>query len=285
MALSIIFEDDSVAYMDAVTTYSKSKASSVSTHPVDLSSLVTDHVLKENPNFNFRAIISSADFNTTYTRPVELIEGGEGNPPISPEQNAPVSSAVISSPSTLLDYLPGSIGQILGNTITSDVSVDPFRGFTHEMVRDRFLRAWDNSEVLTLVDYDFDISFGRYISARVVENCIMTRFEDTESVETGDALVANISLQQVRFATIKEVDVNIDQEATSSGTSGGKPTDEETSDQASSVENKGDVTDVQRVGESRSDTLVRIPVNALRSIGIPEELIPFADQVSNAEVN
>jgi len=285
MALSIIFEDDSVAYMDAVTTYSKSKASSVSTHPVDLSSLVTDHVLKENPNFNFRAIISSADFNTTYTRPVELIEGGEGNPPISPEQNAPVSSAVISSPSTLLDYLPGSIGQILGNTITSDVSVDPFRGFTHEMVRDRFLRAWDNSEVLTLVDYDFDISFGRYISARVVENCIMTRFEDTESIETGDALVANISLQQVRFATIKEVDVNIDQEATSSGTSGGKPTDEETSDQASSVENKGDVTDVQRVGESRSDTLVRIPVNALRSIGIPEELIPFADQVSNAEVN
>jgi len=251
MALSIIFEDDSVAYMDAVTTYSKSKASSVSTHPVDLSSLVSDHVLKENPNFNFRAIISSADFNTTYTRPVELIEGGEDTPSVSPEQNAPVSGAVISSPSTLLDYLPRSIGQILGNTITSDVSVDPFRGFTHEMVRDRFLRAWDNSEVLTLVDYDFDISFGRYISARVVENCIMTRFEDTESVETGDALIANISLQQVRFATIKEVDVNIDQAATSSG---GSPTDEETSDQASSVENKGDVTDTPRVVESSAES-------------------------------
>lgn len=244
MALAIMFEDDSVAYMDAVTTYSKTKASSVSTHPVDLSSLVTDHVLKENPIFNFRAIISSADFNTTYTRPVELIEGGEDNPPVSPEHNAPVSGAVISAPSTLLDYLPGSIGQILGNTITSDVSVDPFRGFTHEMVRDRFLRAWDNSEILTLVDYDFDISFGRYISARVVENCIMTRFEDTESVESGDALIANISLQQVRFATIKEVDVNINR-ATA--------TDAETADQAASVENKGDVTGTPRVIESSAE--------------------------------
>ena len=263
MALAIIFEDDSVAYMDAVTTYSKSKASSVSTHPVDLSSLVSDHVLKENPNFNFRAIISSADFNTTYTRPVELIEGGEDTPPVSPEQNAPVSGAVISSPSTLLDYLPGSIGQILGNTITSDVSVDPFRGFTHEMVRDRFLRAWDNSEVLTLVDYDFDIAFGRYISARVLENIVMLRFEDTEDAGTGDSLVANFSFQQVRFATIKEVDVNIEQSNTSSSSNGssGKAADE-VSDETSGLENKGDQTSTPYQIDAREDD-----VNALRDAG------------------
>src|SRR5690554_6972938 len=140
MALAIIFEDDSVAYLDAVTNYTKSKASSVSQHPVDRSALVTDHITKDNPTFSLRAVVSSADFNTTYTRPAELVEGGQGTPPISPEQNSPVNGATISNPSTLLDYLPGSIGQILGNTITSDINVDPFRGFTHEVVRDRLDR-------------------------------------------------------------------------------------------------------------------------------------------------
>jgi len=245
MALAIIFEDDSVAYLDAVTNYNKSRTSRASQHPVDKSALITDHVTKETPSFSVRAVISSADFNTTYTRPAELVEGGEDNPPISPEQNAPVSGAIISSPSTLLDYLPGSIGQILGNTITSDVSVDPFRGFTHERIRDRFQRAWDNSEILTILDIDFDISFGRYVSTRIIENVVMERFEDNEQVDTGDALTANFTFRQVRFATIKEVDVDI------SGTAGGQATSGEVSDQQAGKENHGD--------QSSDDVTVETP--------------------------
>jgi|SRR5690554_1584473 len=236
MALSIIFEDDSTVYLDAVSTYTKTKASSASQHPVDRSALITDHITKENPTFSLRAVVSSADFNTTYTRPVELVEGGQETPPISPEQNSPVNGATISNPSTLLDYLPGSIGQILGNIVTSDVNVDPFRGFTHELVRDRLIRAWEESEILTLLDIDFDIAFGRYVSTRIVENVVMERFEDNEQVDTGDALVANFTFRQVRFATIKEVDVQIDRTS---------PAEGEVSDKSASVENKGDQTNTE----------------------------------------
>jgi len=237
MALALIFEDDSTIYLDAVTNYTKSKSSSVSQHPVDRSALITDHITKENPTFSLRAVVSSADFNTTYTRPVELVEGGQETPPIPPEQNSPVNGATISNPSTLLDYLPGSIGQILGNVVTSDVNVDPFRGFTHEIVRDRLIRAWEDSEILTLLDIDFDIAFGRYVSTRIIENVVMERFEDNEQVDTGDALVANFTFRQVRFATIKEVDVQVDQTS-----SGGQPVEGEVADKSASVENKGDQT-------------------------------------------
>jgi len=239
MSLAIVFEDDSVAYLDAITNYSKTRSSSISEHAVDKSALITDHVSKNNEVFSFRAVVSSADFQTTYTRPAGLLEGTESNPPLSPEANTPVRGALISNPSTLLDYLPGSIGQLLGNSITSDVALGPFRGYIHEVVRDRFNRAWENSEVVSIVDIDFDISTGRISSSRVYEDCIIERFDDVEQVDTGDALEANFTVRKVRFATIKEVDVQINQ----------SPSSSEVSDQASSAENKGDQTGAETTGD------------------------------------
>lgn len=230
MALAIIFEDDSVAFLDAVTNYSKTRSSNISEHPVDRSSLVTDHVSKTNPHFTVRAVISAGDFHTTYTRPQELLEGDGDNPPLSPESNTPVSGAVISSPSTLLDFLPGSVRQFLGQVNTSSITLDPFRGYTHEIARDRFIRAWEESEVLTVLDYDYDIATGRYVSVNVLPDIIMERFEDNEDINTGDALEATFSFRQIRYAVIKEVDVQIQQVSPA------------VADDAASEENEGDQT-------------------------------------------
>lgn len=244
--LALLFPDSSTLFLDVVTNFSKARSSSVSSHPVDASSVIADHVSKQNPNYSIRAIISAADFHTTYTRPEELLEPEEADAPrIDDTYNNPVDGAVITSPSQLLDYLPSSIQNIVGGQDNSSVTLDPFRGYSHQVARDRLQNAWDNSELITILDYDYDIQNGRSVSVRSVQNCIMKRFEDVEQVQTGDSLVANLSFEQVRFAYLKEVDVQITQQVPS----------EEVSDEAAGEDDLGDQTSVgeqsgtQRVGE------------------------------------
>lgn len=204
MALALLFEDDSVIILDAVTQYSKTRNSSISKHPIDKSAVIADHVAKDNPVFSIRGIISSADFHNPSTRSPELIE--EQN--VDPVYNTPVSDAVIPSQSSLLDLLPGSVQQFL-NAQESNIEVDEFRGYSHEIARERLQDAWDNSELITILDYDYDSQIGRSVSTKQIENCLIRNFEDIEDVDTGDSLSCNLTFEKVRFAFVKEVDVDV----------------------------------------------------------------------------
>lgn len=225
MALALLFPDESVMFLDAVINYNKSYRSSISNHPVDAASNITDHVSRDNPSFTIKGVISSADFHNEFSRPQELLTGENI---IDSDYNQPVSDTEISSPSNLTDFLPGSVQQFLSSVNPTTVTMDSFRGYSHQTARDRFKKAWEESEKLTLLDYDYDIFTGRSSSVRIVEDCLIQNYDDNEDVDTGDSLSFSLTLRKVRFAYIKETDVEITEEATS--------------DSAASESNKGDVT-------------------------------------------
>jgi len=223
MALALLFEDDSVVILDAVTNYNKNLTSTLSKHPVDKSAVITDHIAKQNPEFTFRAIISSADFHSISTRSPELLEQGN----VDDVYNTPVEPATITHNGSLVGgLLPSSIAQILDSPAVT-VEMDSFRGYSHVEARNRLQQAWEDSEIITLLDYDYDFSTGRSIDVKNVENCIMLRFEDVEDVDTGDALQANFTFQKARFAYIQEADIE-------------EQPDEDTEDPASPEEDEGD---------------------------------------------
>ena len=214
MALALLFEDDSVLFMDAVTNYSKGRSSNISNHPIDSASVISDHVSKNNPVFTIRGLISAADFQTTDQRDPQLLDSTEFT--IDSEYNNPANGAEITQRSNLLDFLPGSIQQFLGSTNPSTVSLDQFRGYSHQAARDKIERAWENSERLTLLDYDFDIFTGRSVSVRSFDNLIIERYDDNETVDTGDALEFTLTFRKIRIAYIKEIDVRINQQPAAS---------------------------------------------------------------------
>lgn len=234
MALALMFEDDAVVFLDAVTQYSKTRKSSVSTHPIDKSAVIADHVAKDNPRFSVKAVVSSADFQTDSTRPPALVSEFE----VEPEFENPVQEAGIPDKSSLTDLLPGSVQQFL-SAPDSDIVTDNFRGYTHDIVRSRLQDAWDNSELITILDYDYDTQVGRSISTQQIEDCILTSFEDVEDKDTGDSMRAILEFEKLRFASIKEAD--LDNVQKSSGVS----------DAASKESNKGDAEDG---GESSDGT-------------------------------
>lgn len=235
MALAMMFEDESVLFIDAVTNYSKTRSSSVSNHPVDESSFVTDHLSKNNPVFTVRGVVSSADFHNEFTRPIELIQGGSEHPAVDADYNTPVNGASISTSSSITDLLPGSIQQIIGS-VDGTVSTDSFRGYNHQTARDRIEQAWEDSELITILDYDYDIITGRSEAVRLHENCLIRRYADNEDVETGDTLTFNITFNKVRFATLEEVEIEVDPPADGEGDGEG----EDVGDSGSGESNEGD---------------------------------------------
>lgn len=226
MSLSILFEDDTVLFIDAVTNYTKSRSSRISEHPVDKARVITDHVAKDNLALTIKGVVSSADFHSEYARPAPFNDDYQHQ--VASEFNNPVSEMNINSGDSLLDLLPGSIRQFMSDE-TGDVTGDPFRGYSHESARDRLNKAWDDSERLTILDYDYDIHNGRVVNVRIFEDCLIQNLTDNEDVETGDAYYFTMSLKKVRFATVKEVEVNV--------------SSSEVADAASPEANKGNQTD------------------------------------------
>lgn len=258
MALALLFPDSGdVLFLDVVTNYAKSKSSNVSSHPVDASSQISDHVSKANPSFTLRAVISAADFNSSIGFPEELLNPEESGAPRL--ETRPVDGAVISSPSQLLDYLPGSIQNIIGGQDNSSVTLDPFRGYSHETARDLLNRVWDNSELITVLDYNYDIQTGRSVSVRSYPSCLITRFEDTEDVDTGDSVVVNLTMEQARFAYLKEVDVQISQQVPSAGVA----------DEAAGEDDLGDQTSNGEAAASESTTFADF-VESSEGLGISD---------------
>ena len=227
MTLALYFpKTEDVLYLDSVTDYTKDRRSNISSFPVDSSSLITDHTSKDNPSFSIRGIISSADFNSQY---VEALDD-EGNV-IDPDARSLVDPLAIIDQSNLTSFLPGSVQQFLGSTNTSRVESDEFRGYLHQVARDRLERAWDETEYITVLDYDFDFQVGRSSSIRIIEDCLIESYRDSESVDSGDALQFNINLRKVRFAYLKEVDIQINRHPSS-----------EIADEAAGESNNGDQT-------------------------------------------
>lgn len=260
MALALLFPDDSVLYLDAVANYSKSYTSNISNHPIDASlNTITDHVSKSNPTITIRGVISAADFHSTDQRDPQLLDSTEFA--IDSEYNAPVNGVEISQRSNLLDFLPGSIQQFLGSTNPSTVSLDQFRGYSHQAARDKLNRAWENSERLTLLDYDYDLFTGRSVSVRSFSNVIIERFQDNEDVETGDSLEFSLSLKKVRIAYVKETDVQINQQPSS-----------DVADETAAESNEGDQSGASEQDETLAGLIER---EALESIQTIENLVGF----------
>lgn len=267
MALALLWPDSTVLYLDAVTNYTKSYNSRISNHPIDSSlNVITDHVSKSNPTLTIRGIVSAADFHSTDQRPQELLESTEFS--IDSEYNNPVNGVEISQRSNLLDFLPGSIQQFLGSTNPSTVSLDEFRGYSHESARDKLNKAWENSERLTLLDYNVDTFTGRSVSVRSFSDAIIERFEDNEDVETGDSLQFTLTLKKVRIAFIKEIDVTINQQPASG-----------IADAAAGESNEGDqsIPDPDSVNSRLIDESGSALQRGVRSgaefIGIPQNVV------------
>lgn len=240
MTIAILRENGDLIWFDAITQFSERYSGALSTHPLESGGLITDHVTSNNLAIQLSGIISDADFNLS--RPT-ITEDDSRDWKVNNKQfvnNAPVTSLVsITQEPSVSRFLPESVSQFIPTTEPIVTVPDSSRPKFAAKIKDELtnmaggiLGLVDKAgrpkaqEVFSLVDFQEGKIW------RVIENCIMTSLDFTETPESGEAIWPVMSIERAVFATTKSTTIPA---TAKKGRKGGKATvrDEKAGDDAS----------------------------------------------------
>jgi hypothetical protein len=202
-------------YFDAITSWNRSFTGSVTKHPVDGGSSVTDSYIKNNPIFTMSAVVSGTDLSISTI----ALQTDTGDIPYN-ARPAPTEVLVSSDDQSLLmKFVPNVIGQFLPDTLP-EVVVDEFRGDTTEEIQDilvnlqsgegynqitgqfetiiRPVNLYETNGLLTLI---------RKLPADNNSYLVITSINFREDTESGFCIYADITFEQIRFANLKKVQI------------------------------------------------------------------------------
>lgn len=211
MSLAIMFEDDTVVFLDAVKNYGRTKSARLTKHRIDKSGDIADHYAQDNKSFSVRGIVSSADFNVPEARGQLWIDEFSQNALTGTAIEA-AEASITSSALFGTGQIESAVSNLLGVSVNG-VQMDAFRGQVHELVRDKLNSAINNAQSVTLLD--MDNTNGGYL--RREADLMITRFSDDLDDQSGDALYFDLTLEQARWALITEVDVEVSVPASAAG--------------------------------------------------------------------
>lgn len=225
MSFAISWEPDEVnaggfLLFDAITSWNRSFTGAVTKHPVDQGGSISDHYINNNPVFQMSAVISGSDISTTSA----LLADEAGNEPSNTMM--PPEAVIIGSTdqSLLMKYLPNAVGQFLPDTlpdvIVDDIHGDVFAGDTVEKVQDILINLQSGEGVnqitgqwetlirpVNLFETDSFLTLIKKLPSSSNSFLVITSINFREDVESGYALYADITFEQVRFANIKKVSI------------------------------------------------------------------------------
>lgn len=227
MSLAIKFGDSTdensvsgAIYFDAVTDYRKDYAGKLTEHPIEAGVSVSDHYVSSNPKIKISGIISHIDFSSV-TDFLYL-----DDEPVINTNSQPASVQVSNLGSSLRKFVPGSIAQFLP-TISASAFVDPSQRVNHKDTIEKSLREllnglyynkererWENRMTTTTL---FEIDGLSPIP--VFQDLVVTSFSVSETVENGDAVFVDLTMEQARFVTLEKAEAPKPKKGTSTSRS------------------------------------------------------------------
>lgn len=189
-------------YFDAVTSLKEVYQGQVTKHPIDGGSNITDHFTRENAVYSLSAVLSGVDISVNG---VDIRDGQtNGERPQNRKDNRPVASqsVTVNNPSknALTKYLPDSVGQFFKPT-KPDIDLPAQEVDTLQQMKSllKSLFADDGVTLVTMYEY-----YGNNLKTPAISNLVMTNLSFSESPETGEGLFCDITLEQVKFVSIKK---------------------------------------------------------------------------------
>lgn len=204
MTIAILRPNGDLIWFDAITQFSERYTGTLTTHPLESGSTVNDHTTINNLEMTLNGIISDADFNLS--RPT-ITDDDARDWHINNKQfvnNSPVSTTVeITSRPGVNKFLPASISQFVTQPEPVVMVPNYDRPKFAARIKDELTFIQVNAENFSLVDFQN----GRIW--RVLENCVLTNLDFTETPEAGDAIYPLMTIVQARYATTKFTKISV----------------------------------------------------------------------------
>lgn len=198
MTVGIKTQDGGIILFSAVTSRSESYGGSVTSHPIENGSKISDHIVTNNPSFSIDGVISAVDFGG-----VAISIGFDGDEAdnltvsvISTFDNTvPLVSIEKGQPSRLAGILPEGIGAFLAEdkpkiTLSESVATPLL------VTKNKLIALRDKSELVQVFFMD-----GSVVK-EIIDGCFVTSLSFSESAMTGEALQVGLSFEKVTVVTL-----------------------------------------------------------------------------------
>lgn len=204
MTIAVLRENGDLIWFDAILQFSERYTGTVSSHPLESGNVISDHTTINNLVMTLSGIISDADFNMS--RP-NITDADANNWHISNKQfvnNSPIDTpVVIRYKPGINKYLPESVAQFIPPAQPEIELVEYNRPLAGIGIKDRLTLMQRNAENFSLVDFHGDKIW------RVLDNCVITSLDFTETPETGQAVFPVMTIEQARYATSEKTRIAI----------------------------------------------------------------------------
>ncbi len=212
-------------FLDAVTVYTKTFGGRVTEHPIETGVSITDHFISENPKFKISGVISGVDLSpipyllkTLDT--TENLSGAEAekikniNPPPVPVNISDIGAGLSRFlPDVISQFLPDTLGTVTGGDGPRQDFRQEVELFLETLMTGVFFnedrKRWENRMTISTI-YEVD---GNQLG-KSYTNTVMTQYNVTENVESGEGLFLELSFEQVRFATSEAAEAPAPQKGT-----------------------------------------------------------------------
>lgn len=242
-------------YFDVVSSYSRSIKGQVTKNPIAGTTFVTDNFTRDNPILTLSAVISVADLSQNLLILDE--DGNNANNYIAQPSRVSITG---DGTSTLINALPTSISQLLGQSnvvITMDEARTNYRDFVESVLEQQMSGRKLNTKtqryetkIRVVKLYEFT---GNELS-KIRDNLVLTGFTVKEDPNSGDALLCDLSFEEVTFVQLGKTELPKDVAASIKGkssTSSKKGNVSSTGqDVTPPVEEQSDGTDPERIARA-----------------------------------
>lgn len=214
--IAIMRPNGHLIWFDAVISFQEAYSSSTTKHQVESGSVISDHVIHDNPKFSMEGVLTAVEFGGVldYFSIAPQIPGGLG---VTHMVNLDFASSFISiktpRSNKMVSMLPDSIRQFIGEDSPPAVTMGA-GGFSTDIQEVKTLlinlntgfpkydetrkRAYYEKELVTLVEFD-----SKFQVVQELRNCVCTGISFARTPDKGDALYPQMSFEQIRFATLE----------------------------------------------------------------------------------
>ena len=195
--------------LSCVTSFDESYTGSVSSHPIESGSTITDHVTSDNDKFKVSGVVSDYDF-------------------LNPSKDLALEDVSLSKegfPDASRSELTASFANGLLNTYGYFIP-DKYRA---EYIKRRLIDIRKNSLLVTILEYP---DSGELVQHT---NCILTSLSFKEDENTGYAVYPEMAFEKINVVQVKVEEVNTSKIPKLQG--------DKVADAASSASAKGDKVD------------------------------------------
>lgn len=203
MTVAIKRHNGDLIWFDAILGWAQQYSATVTKHPIEGGGQVADHTTIDNPKLTIQGVVSDADFNLT--RPIISIHDADSYG-ITQKQfvnNSPVRSSpeITYAASKYAKYLPEEAQRFLPQNSPTVYVPDSPRAMRSAYIENMLTAMWGDKEEFELVEFEEDTI------KRVFVQCVLTNVAFAEDPDSGQALYANLSMEQVKYANSVNVKV------------------------------------------------------------------------------